>query len=171
VSEKTAVADEATMQFGLLMESARAHQQTAELSLGRLDAHTQGLDQVIRDVIGRTLIEELRHVTIEGEEACRALKKLQRTANLRSLWWSVCLAVLSTVVPLALTRFTLPSASTLAALEARRDLLSRNIAALEQHGGRIDWRRCGADGRLCVRIDKQAAVYGESADYLIVKGY
>jgi hypothetical protein len=56
-------------------------------------------------------------------------------------------------------------------LRAQRDSLAQNIAHLEQRGGKVDWRSCGDSARLCVRIDRKAPVYGEKADYYIVKGY
>ena len=65
----------------------------------------------------------------------------------------------------------LPSPTELAALRAKRAELASNVARLEQHGARIDLRRCGAAERLCVRIDRHAPAYGEAADYLVVRGY
>ncbi|MGH8327807.1 MAG: hypothetical protein ACRET2_13715, partial [Steroidobacteraceae bacterium] len=64
----------------------------------------------------------------------------------------------------------LPSRSEVAALRARRDALAANIARLQQRGGSVDLRRCGARARLCVRVDRDAPAYGADADYLIVKG-
>jgi hypothetical protein len=65
----------------------------------------------------------------------------------------------------------LPSQSELAALRSKRDELASNVAHLEQRGGRIDLRHCGGTDRLCVRVDRKAPVYGEAADYLVVRGY
>ena len=59
MSDRPATVDETTMKFGLLMESAQAHQKLAETHLERLRAHTQDLDGVVRDEIRRTLVEEL----------------------------------------------------------------------------------------------------------------
>ena len=42
------------MKFGLLMESAQAHQKLAETHSEQLRAHTQDLDGVVRDEIRRT---------------------------------------------------------------------------------------------------------------------
>ena len=46
-----------------------------------------------------------------------------------------------------------------------------DIARLTQQGGHVELRRCGAARRLCVRVDRGAPMYGEAADYLVVKGY
>jgi predicted phage gp36 major capsid-like protein len=163
--------DDATMKFGLLMESAQAHQKLAETHLERLRAHTQDLDGVVRDEIRRTLIEELQMLTAESKRATEALRKIGRGAALRSGFWSIVVAVLCTAIPAALMRWVLPSGSEIAALRERRDELSASIAALEQHGGRVVWRHCGETFRLCVRVDRKAPVYGESADYYVVAGY
>jgi hypothetical protein len=65
----------------------------------------------------------------------------------------------------------LPSQSELATLRSKRDELASNVARLEQRGGRIDLRRCGGTDRLCVRVDRKAPVYGEAADYFVIRGY
>jgi hypothetical protein len=65
----------------------------------------------------------------------------------------------------------LPSQGEVAALRAQRDALAANISSLEQRGGTLDIRRCGARARLCVRVDRNAPAYGPGADYLVVKGY
>ena len=65
----------------------------------------------------------------------------------------------------------LPSRTEVEGLRAALAELSANLTRLAQHCGRLQLRRCGAAARLCVRIDRAAQVYGESADYAIVKGY
>jgi len=35
----------------------------------------------------------------------------------------------------------------------------------------VQLRHCGAARRLCVRVDRGAPLYGEAADFLVVKGY
>jgi hypothetical protein len=163
--------DDSTVKFGLLMESAQAHQKLAETHLEKLRAHTQDLDGVVREEIRRTLTEELLQLTAETRRATQALSAMKRTANLRSLLWSVAIAVLSTTVPLGVARWVLPSAADIDSLRARRDQLRLSIADLERSGGLTDWRRCGTDARLCVRVDKAAPTYGEKADYYVIKGY
>lgn len=169
--EHVAAMDETTMKFGLLMESAQAHQKMAETHLEKLRAHTQNLDGVVREEIRRTLIEELEELTAESRRAALALKGMKRAAHLRGIVWSVSTVLLSAATPIGLACWLLPSSSRIEALRARRDELQASIARLEQNGGRIDWRHCGERARLCVRIDRTTPAYGDKADYFIVKGY
>jgi hypothetical protein len=159
------------MKFGLLMESAQAHQKLAETHLERLRAHTRDLDGVVREEIRRTLIDELQELTAESTRAAQALRAMKRAANMRGLLWSAGIAVVCTAIPSAIAHWILPSAGEIAALRAERDRLVQSVGRLEQRGGRIDWRHCGDAARLCVRIDRSAPAYGDGADYYIVKGY
>jgi hypothetical protein len=163
--------DEATMKFGLLMESAQAHQKMAETHLEKLRAHTQDLDGVVRDEIRRTLIEELAELAAESRRTAQALSAMKRAAHFRVLLWSLAAVLTSTAIPSAMAYWLLPSTSEINALKARRDDLAAGIQRLEERGGRIDWRHCGPQARLCVRIDRSAQAYGDKADYFIVKGY
>ncbi len=163
--------DHATMKFGLLMESAQAHQKSVEVQLERLRAHTDDLDNVVRDEIRRTLVEELQMLTSESMRAAQALRRVGRGALARGTFWSITMAVLCTAVPTGIVRWTLPSESQIAALRSRRDELAASVTALERRGGRVEWRRCGASARLCVRVDRSASVYGKQADFYVVAGY
>jgi hypothetical protein len=171
MSDRAPALDDATMKFGLLMESAQAHQKLADSHLEKLRAHTQDLDGVVREEIRRTLVEELRELTSESKRAVQALHGMKRAANMRGLLWSVAVAVLCTVIPIAIAHWALPSAGEIAALRVERDQLALGVSRLEQNGGRVDWRHCGEAARLCVRVDRTAPTYGEKADYYIVKGY
>ena len=165
------VGDE-TMKFGLLMESAQAHQKLAETHLTRLLAHTQGLDDVVRDEIRRTLIEEFQALSAESDRVTAAMLTMKRAANVRVVAWNLGLALLCTVIPGAIAHFAWPSKSEIAALRAQRDALAYNLAELERRGGKVDWRQCGSAARLCVRIDRKAPVYGKKGEeYLVVDGY
>jgi hypothetical protein len=171
MSDRAASLDDATMKFGLLMESAQAHQKLAETQLEKLRAHTQDLDGVVRDEIRRTLIEELQMLTTETGRATRALQRVRRGATLRGALLSLVIASVCSLVPIGIARWALPSAAELSALRARRDELSLSVARLEQQGGRIDWRHCGDARRLCIRVDRRAPAYGEKADYYVIEGY
>ncbi len=160
-----------TMKLGLLMEAAHAQQALAATALEKLSAHTRDLDDIVRAEIQRTLVEELRLLGDESKRAAQTLRNLGRSVNLRSVLWSVALALLCTAVPLCAQWWLLPSQGELAVLRSKRDELASHIASLEQRGGRIDLRRCGGTDRLCVRVDRKAPVYGEAADYLVVRGY
>ena len=171
MSERAPSIDDTAMKFGLLMESAQAHQKLAETHLEKLRAHTQDLDGVVREEIRRTLIEELEELTVESRRAAQALKGMQRAANMRGLLWGLGLAILCTVIPGAIARWALPSASEIAALRSERDRLTVSLEHLEREGARIDWRHCGEAARLCVRVDRTAPRFGAEADYYVVKGY
>lgn len=160
--------DDATMKFGLLMESAQTHQRLAEVQLEKLRMHTQNLDGVVRDEIRRTLIEELQLLLSESRRCAEALRRIGRGAGLRGALWCVAMSLLGTVTPIAVMHWMLPSEADLLALRARRDQLSANVAALETAGGRLDWRHCGEDLRLCIRVDRKAPAYGAKADYYVV---
>jgi hypothetical protein len=171
MTDRVGTVDETTMKFGLLMESAQAHQKLAEIHLEKLRAHTQDLDGVVREEIRRTLVEELDELTAESRRAAQALKGMKRAAQLRGLVLSVSTVFLSVAIPTGLAYWLLPSASQIEALRARRDELQASVARLEQSGGRIDWRHCGERARLCVRVDRSAPTYGDKGDYFVVKGY
>ncbi len=170
MGEPRALSDD-TMKFGLLMESAQAHQRLAETQIDKLLAHTRGLDEVVREEIRRTLLEEFLALRAEGERAARALGALKRNVQLRGIAWNLGLSLLCTAIPVAIAHFALPSRPEIAALRAQRDALAGNVAALERRGGKAEWRLCGAAARLCIRIDRKAPAYGDKGEYAIVGGY
>jgi hypothetical protein len=164
-------ADDEAFKFGLLLEGAQTHQRLAETQLQKLLAHTEALDEVVRDAIRRTLVDELRALTLECDRACGAVRGVQRAAQRRGHLWTFAIAMACTVIPSAFARFALPSSADVAALRAQRDTLTQNVARLERQGGKVDWRTCGDAARLCVRVDRKAPAYGGQGDYFIVKGY
>jgi hypothetical protein len=170
MNERAPSMDEATMKFGLLMESAQVHQKAAEAQLDKLRAHTEDLDGVVRGEIRRTLIEELQMLSSESRRAAQVLGRIRRGAAVRGTLWSVMMSILCTGIPITITRWALPSESEIAGLRVRRDELAASVATLERRGGSIDWRRCGATARLCVRVDRKAPAYGEKADFYVVAG-
>jgi hypothetical protein len=164
------MADEA-MRLGLLMEAAQAQQRLGQESLDRLAAHTRDLDLIVSDEIRRTLAEALGSVASESRRATDSLQRMRRAANVRTLLWTVSIAMICSGVAMGEAWWMLPSQSEIAALRSRRDMLAANVARLEQQGGMLDIKTCGARARLCVRVDRNAPVYGAGADYLVVKGY
>lgn len=170
MSEREAM-DDHTLKFGLLMESAQAHQKLAEAHLEKLRAHTQEIDGVVRDEIRRTLVDELRAVTVESERTARALRAMKHAANMRGIAWTIGISLACTAVPAAVAHYFLPSAADVSALRTQRDAMAQNVASLKASGGNVDWKNCGKPPRLCVRVDRKAPVYGEQADYYVAKGY
>ena len=160
-----------TLKLGLLMEAAHAQQTLAESALERLQAHLEGLDEIVRDEIRRTLVDEIRVLGSESRRAEEALRRLGRSASARMASWTVGLTLICSAIPLVAQWWLLPSQAELAGLRARKDELTASIARLEERGGRIDLRRCGETDRLCVRVERGAPVYGLAGDYRVVKGY
>ena len=166
----SAMSDEA-LKLGLLMEAAEAQQRLGQESLERLAAHTRDLDVIVRDELRRTIAEELGSVASESRHVTQSLQRLRRAANVRVLLWTVSITAVCSGVAIGEAWWMLQSQREIAPLRARYDALAANIARLQERGGSIDLRRCGARARLCVRVDRDAPAYGAGADYLIVKGY
>ncbi|HYM29357.1 MAG TPA: hypothetical protein VET66_14500 [Steroidobacteraceae bacterium] len=162
--------EDLTMKLGLVMEAAPAQQGMAANVLERLREHTAGLDSVVREEIRTTLIEELQALEDESRRTAAALQALQRTVGRRALLGGVA-ALLLGALPLGGAWWLLPSRGELEVLRATRAELAANIAQLSERGGRVQLRRCGAQQRLCVRIDRAAPRFGQAADYLVVQGY
>jgi len=80
--------EDETLKLGLLMEAAQAQQTLAATTLDRLREHTAGLDTIVREEIRATLLEEMHALDEESRRASEALRRLQRTANLRVIVWS-----------------------------------------------------------------------------------
>ena len=160
-----------TFKLGLLMEAAQAQQTLATAALERLREHTAGLDAIVREEIRATLVEEMHAIAEDSGRASEALRRLGRAASGRFAAWSAAVVGLSALIPLGLVQWWLPSHAEVAALAARRDQLTANLRQLAGQGGQIEIRHCGAARRLCVRIDRSAPPYGQSADFRILEGY
>ena len=171
MSNAAATLDDKTMAFGLLMESAQAHQKLAETQLEKLRDHTRDLDGVVRDEIRRTLVDELQMLTVETGRAIGALEKMRRGVTIRSTLASAAVATACAIAPIIIAKLALPSPAEIGSLSARRDELERNISALKQHGAGVDLRHCGEALRLCVRVDLKAPRYGDKANYYVIEGY
>lgn len=163
--------EDETLRLGLLMEAAQSQQTLAATTLDRLREHTAGLDGIVREEIRSTLLEEMRALSEDSRRAAEALRRLQRTANLRLIVWSAAVLAPASLLPCAIAWWLLPTRAEIQALGARRDELTANIARLARQGGNLELRHCGATQRLCVRVDRGAPTYGAAGDFLIIKGY
>jgi len=163
--------EEETLKLGLLMEAAQSQQTLAATTLERLREHTCGLDAIVREEIRATLLEEMRALYEDCHRAAEALRRLQRTANLRLFAWSAAVFILASLVPCGIAWWLLPTRAEIQALGVKRDELTANIARLSRQGGNLELRHCGTTHRLCVRVERTAPAYGEAGDFLIVKGY
>lgn len=162
--------DQDSVKLGLLMETAQTHQKLAEAAIEKLNQHPQSLEAAVRDQIQRALIDALKSVHAEVRGATEALQKIKRAANARVTLWTLGLTATSAAIALFVAWWVLPTPAEIARLRTERDELAINIAVLDQRGARADLRRCGA-GRVCVRVDPSAPRYGQSSDYMVIKGY
>jgi hypothetical protein len=163
--------DEETMKLGLLMETAHANQKAVQGSLKKLKAASNELAAIVREEVHLAFLQELQGLAEETRRASDSLRSVGRAANVRVLFWSLSLTLMSSLIPLAFACWLIPTPAQIAALRLKRDDLVASIALLERQGGRIDLRHCGQVARLCVRIDRTAPAYGEQSDYSVVRGY
>ena len=158
------------MKLGLVLESAHAHQRLAEGVLEKLRLHVAEFPGVARDEIRATLLDELGTLEEDSRRAAETLRRLRYVADLRVALWTLAMAALSAAVPLGAAWWLLPTRTEVASLSARRDALEAAVARLRAQGGDAEWRHCGPAQRLCVRVDRKAGTFGDSGDFLIVKG-
>ncbi|HEY6456125.1 MAG TPA: hypothetical protein VIY90_12700 [Steroidobacteraceae bacterium] len=85
--------------------------------------------------------------------------------------WSLGVVSGCALVPALLSWMLMPSRTQLLQARQTRDQLSAAVAQLSREGGRIELRHCGSASRLCVRIDRKSPFYGDSADFMVLKGY
>ncbi|MGH8306486.1 MAG: hypothetical protein ACRETG_12845 [Steroidobacteraceae bacterium] len=162
--------DQDNIKLGLLIEAAQTHQRLAEAAIEKLNEHAQGLGAVMRDHIRCAVAEEMKMVQAETQGAVQALQTVKRAANARSAFWTLGVSATAAAIALFVAWWVLPTPAEITTLRTERDELASNIAILNQRGARADLRRCGT-GRLCVRVDLKAPRYGESTDYLVIRGY
>lgn len=162
--------DQDSVKLGLLIEAAQAHQQLAEVAIEKLNKHAQGLDAVVKDQIARALVEELRIVHAETQSAVEALQRVKRAANTCVTLRTLGVTAAAAAIALFVAWWVLPTPTEIAVLRTERDELASNVAVLNQHGARADFRRCGT-GHLCVRVDIHAPRYGDHRDYFVIRGY
>ena len=169
MSERGATSEE-TVRLGLLLESAHAQQQGAADSIGQLQTLVHGLDDVVRDEIRRTLIEELKAIDTEIAASVAGLHRLRRAVSLRAAAWVIGAAIAAPLLCSAALRMVDPAMNRIGRLEAQRAALERNLATLRAAGGVVTLRRCGRRRRWCVRIDRRAPRYGRRGDFAVVDG-
>jgi hypothetical protein len=162
--------DQDSVKLGLLMETAQTHQKLAEAAIENLSQHTQSLEAAVRDQIQRALVDALKTVHAEAQCAVEALQKIKRAANARVTLWTLGPTAISAAIALFVAWWVLPTPGEIARLRIERDELVSNVAVLNYRGARADLRRCGT-AHVCVRVDLSAPRYGESSDYMVIKGY
>jgi hypothetical protein len=170
VTSPPALSEEA-MKVGLLLETTETQERLIASSLKQLRSHTEDLDAIVREQIRSSLSEEFGALIEESARATQTLQALKRAAGLRFGSWILGATLILCAAASASAWWLLPSASQIEVLRARQTQLNAAISSLEQRGGRIDMRRCGDSSRWCVRVDRQAPVYGAQSDYYVLKGY
>lgn len=150
---------------------AHGLQQLAEHSLLRLESHTAGLDEIVREEIRRAFVNECGALVEQAHLASEALAHLQRSARGHFGALSLLTVILSVAGVLLLAGGWLPSPRESARLRAEQASLAGSIAELSRLGGQMQMRRCGPEERLCIRVDLKAPTYGATGDFLVVKGY
>ena len=161
---------EGTVHLGLLLENAHVQQQGAAESIDRLHALVQGLDDVVRDEIRRTLIEELKGLDAEIATSITGLRRFRRAVSLRAAAWTIGAAITIPLLCAAVSGAVRPSTRRIGQLAAEQAVLERNVAMLRAAGGRVDLRRCGRRRRWCVRIDRSTTRYGRHGDFAVIGG-
>ena len=160
-----------TVKLGLLMETMEIQQRTVDEALQRLQAHTRGLDVVVRDEIHRTLVDMLQEFANETSGAAETMKTIQRTMSIRSAIFALVLGAISAALPAGFAIWMLPAPGELAALREQRARLSHDVAELRGVGAEVEWHRCGDSHRLCFRVDRNAPAFGGHGDFLVPRGY
>lgn len=162
---------EEVTRLGMLMESAHVQQQLADAALARLEAHTKGLDAVVRSEIRETFTVECVALEEEIQKTAAALRRLQRILDRRAAAWTVAIVALLGSALIGAIEYAVPSVADIQKLRSERAALSLQLRHLADAGARLELRRCGDQARLCVRVDRSAPSYGAAADFLVVKGY
>ena len=137
----------------------------------QLGAVAGDLENIVRQEIRSALVEEFQALGDASHRAAEALGAVRRVASLRIALWAIGVVSVCSAMPVVVAWSVLPSPAELERLRAERDRLEANVTLLERRGGAVDLRRCGSEGRLCVRIERAAPAYGAQSDYFIVKGH
>lgn len=158
-----------TLKLGLLMETAQAHQRLSADVLAQLNEHVRTLGEMVRVQVTRAVVESLDGLREETNQTTRALRRLRRATDVRSVLCSGAAMMASAAIAVAVVHLEVPSARQIAALRTRRALLAEDVKRLHQYGAAVDVRRCGPNGKLCVRVRRHGPAYGPHGDFLLVK--
>jgi hypothetical protein len=157
--------DGAPIELGRILETVHAQQAQLQGMLASLESRSRDLDDSVAEAVQRALLQPA------GLRAAEKLAQMQRASSMRLARWSFGLVSACALVPALLSWMLLPSRTQLLQARQNFDQLSGAVAQLSREGGRIELRHCGAANRLCVRIDRKSPFYGDSADFIVLKGY
>ena len=155
----------APVELDRILETVHAQQAQLHGMLASLESRSRDLDASVGEAVQRALMQPA------GLRAAEQLAQVHRASSVRLARWSFGVVSGCALVPALLSWMLMPSRTQL--LQARQtfDQLSGAIAQLSREGGRIELRHCGVANRLCVRVDRKSPFYGESADFVVLKGY
>lgn len=155
----------APVDLSQVLATVHAQQSQIHGMLATLDSRSRDLDTTVGDAVQRALADTA------GRHAVGTLSQMHRATGRHFARWSIGVVSACALVPTLLSWALLPSRAQM--LQARQALeqLNAGVAQLSRQGGRIELRRCGEANRLCVRVDRKAPLYGENADFMVLKGY
>ena len=157
------------LEVGLLLETVQSQQRLAGETLAQLGEQLQSLERGVRADVAQAAREAFLELSAEADAVSTQLLGLRRAIGMRAALWSAAAALASAAVTVLAVRLLVPSAAQIDALRARRALFAADIRRLREYGGSVELRRCGAHGRLCVRVQRTGPVFGAHGDFLLVK--
>ncbi len=160
-----AVADGAPVELGRILETVHAQQSQLYDMLASLETRSRDLDASVGEAVQRALTQPA------GLRATEKLVQVQRASAVRLARWSFGVVSGCALVPALLSWMLMPSRTQLLQARQSYEQLLAGVAQLSREGGRIELRHCGAAGRLCVRVDRKSPFYGESGDFMVLRGY
>ncbi|HEV2702716.1 MAG TPA: hypothetical protein VGV09_13870 [Steroidobacteraceae bacterium] len=148
-----------------ILENVHAQQTKIHGLLATLDTRSRALDSTLGEAVQRAFMDAA------GLRAAATLSQVHRATGARFARWCCGIVSVCALVPVLLSWLLMPSPTRVLQARQSQTELSARVALLSREGGRMELRHCGAAQRLCVRIDRKAPLYGEGADFMVVKGY
>jgi hypothetical protein len=157
------------LEVGLLLETVQSQQRLAEETLARLGEQLRSLETEVGAQVAYAAREAFLQLGAEADAVRTQLLGLRRAVGMRAALRSAAAALASAAMTVLAVRLLVPSAAQIDALRARRALFAADVRRLREYGGSVELRRCGAQGRLCVRVQRAGPVFGAHGDFLLVK--
>ena len=157
------------LEVGLLLETVQSQQRLAGETLAQLGEQLQSLERGVRADVAHAAREAFLELSAEADAVSTQLLGLRRAIGMRAALWSAAAALASAAVTVLAVRLLVPSVAQIDALRVRRALFAADVRRLREYGGSVELRRCGARGRLCVRVQRTGPVFGAHGDFLLVK--
>jgi hypothetical protein len=156
---------DAPQELNRILETVHDQQSNIQGVLATLESRARDLESTLGEAVQRAFMDAA------GLRAAEKLSQVHRATGIRFARWSLGIVSACALVPTILSWMLMPSPAQV--LQARQTLeqLSDRVSQLSREGGRMDLRHCGAANRLCVRVDRKLPFYGDSADFMVVKGY